>query len=94
MQHETQRPVQFEITSATREAVQKRTKQAGLKSEDSMRRTHALWGERFKWVVASSQLLSLFLRFRLGWPADPSSIGMNMFGVSILRRGFGPRAGG
>jgi hypothetical protein len=47
-----------------------------------------------QWVVASSQLLSLFLRFRLRSPADPSSIGMNMFGVSILRRGFGPRAGG
>jgi integrase len=34
MQHKTQRPVQFEITSATREAVQKWIKQAGLKSED------------------------------------------------------------
>ena len=33
MQHKTQRPVQFEITSATREAVQKWIKQAGLKSE-------------------------------------------------------------
>src|SRR4030095_13665220 len=34
MQHKTQRPVQFEITSAKREAVQKWIKQAGLKSED------------------------------------------------------------
>ena len=34
MQHKTQHPVQFEITSATREAVQKWIKQAGLKSED------------------------------------------------------------
>lgn len=34
MQHKTQRPVQFEITQATREAVQKWVKQAGLKSED------------------------------------------------------------
>jgi integrase len=34
MQHKTQRPVQFEITQATREAVQKWIKQAGLKSED------------------------------------------------------------
>ena len=34
MQHKTQRPVQFEITPATREAVQKWIKQAGLKSED------------------------------------------------------------
>ena len=34
MQHKTQRPVQFEITSATREAVQKWIKQAGLQSED------------------------------------------------------------
>ena len=34
MQHKTQRPVQFEITAATREAVQKWIKQAGLKSED------------------------------------------------------------
>jgi integrase len=34
MQHKTQRPVQFEITPATREAVQKWIKQAGLRSED------------------------------------------------------------
>ena len=34
MQHKTQRPVQFEITLATREAVQKWIKQAGLKSDE------------------------------------------------------------
>lgn len=34
MQHKTQRPVQFEITAATRDAVQRWIKQAGLKSED------------------------------------------------------------
>jgi integrase len=34
MQQKTQRPVQFEITPATREAVQKWIKFAGLKSED------------------------------------------------------------
>jgi hypothetical protein len=34
MQHKTQRPVQVEITAATREAVQKWIKQAGLKFED------------------------------------------------------------
>jgi integrase len=34
MQHKTQRPVQFEITPATREALLKWIKQAGLKSED------------------------------------------------------------
>jgi hypothetical protein len=34
MQRKTQRPVQFEITAATREAVQKWMKQAGLKSDD------------------------------------------------------------
>ena len=34
MQQKTQRPVQFEITAGTREAVQKWIKQAGLKSED------------------------------------------------------------
>jgi integrase len=33
-QHKTQRPVQFEITPVTREAVQKWIKQSGLKSED------------------------------------------------------------
>lgn len=33
-QHETRRPVQFEITPATRGAVQAWTEQAGLKSED------------------------------------------------------------
>ncbi len=33
MQRKTQRRVQFEITPATRDAVQKRTKQAGLKSD-------------------------------------------------------------
>jgi Phage integrase family len=34
MQQKTQRPVQFEITPATRDAIQKWIKQAGLKSED------------------------------------------------------------
>ena len=34
MQHKTQRPVQFEITPATRDAVQKWIKQAGLKCDD------------------------------------------------------------
>jgi hypothetical protein len=34
MQHKTQRPVQFEFTQITRDAVQKWIKQAGLKSED------------------------------------------------------------
>jgi len=34
MQQKTQRPVQFEITPATREAVQAWIKQAGLRSED------------------------------------------------------------
>jgi integrase len=34
MQHTTQRPVQFEITAATRDAVQRWIKQAGLKSDD------------------------------------------------------------
>ncbi len=34
MQHKTQRPVQFEITSATRDAVQKWIMQAGLKADD------------------------------------------------------------
>ena len=34
MQHKTQRPVQFEITQATRDAVQAWIKQAGLQPED------------------------------------------------------------
>ena len=34
MQHKTQRPVQFEITAATRDAVQVWIKHAGLKPED------------------------------------------------------------
>jgi integrase len=34
MQHKTQRPVQFEITQATRDALQAWMQQAGLKSED------------------------------------------------------------
>jgi hypothetical protein len=34
MQHKTQRPVQFEIVPATRDAVQGWIKQAGLKSDD------------------------------------------------------------
>jgi integrase len=34
MQHKTQRPVQFEITPVTRDAVQRWIRQAGLKSED------------------------------------------------------------
>ena len=36
MQQKTQRPVQFEITPATREAVQAWIKQAGLRWEDSL----------------------------------------------------------
>lgn len=34
MQHKTQRPVQFEITPTSRDAVQKWIKAAGLRSED------------------------------------------------------------
>ena len=34
MQHKPQRPVQFELTSETRDVVQARFKLAGLKSED------------------------------------------------------------
>ena len=34
MQHKTQRPVQFEITPATRDAVQKWIRQVGLRSDD------------------------------------------------------------
>ena len=34
MQHKTQRPVQFEITPATRESVRSWIQQAGLKSDD------------------------------------------------------------
>ena len=34
MQHETRRPVQFEITPATRDAVQEWIKQAGLKADE------------------------------------------------------------
>ena len=34
MQHKTQRPVQFEITQATRDAVQRWIRQAGLAPED------------------------------------------------------------
>ena len=43
MQQKTQRPVQFEITPVTREAVQKWIKQSGLKSEDFLfpSRVHA-----------------------------------------------------
>jgi hypothetical protein len=48
MQHKTQRPVQFEITAATRDAVQKWIKQARLKSEDSCSQaaftTRHIWG--------------------------------------------------
>jgi site-specific recombinase XerC len=39
MQHKTQRPVQFEITPAAREAVQKWIKAAGLKSDDFLFRS-------------------------------------------------------
>jgi hypothetical protein len=34
MRHKTQRPVQFEIAPATREAMQKWIKQVGLRSDD------------------------------------------------------------
>ena len=50
MQHKTQRPVQFEITQATREAVQKWIKQTSLKSEHFLfpsrihDMTHRIWG--------------------------------------------------
>jgi site-specific recombinase XerC len=36
MQHKTQRPGQFEITQATRDALQTWIKQAGLKQEDRL----------------------------------------------------------
>lgn len=36
MQHKTQRPVQFEITQASRDALQTWIKQAGLKQEDCL----------------------------------------------------------
>src|SRR5436305_7766202 len=39
MQHKTQRPVQFEITPAARDAVQKWIKAAGLKSDDFLFRS-------------------------------------------------------
>jgi integrase len=43
VQHKTQRPVQFEITPATHDAVQKWIKRAGLRSEDFLfpSRVHA-----------------------------------------------------
>ena len=43
MQHKTQRPVQFEFTPVTREAVQKWIKESGLKAEDFLfpSRVHA-----------------------------------------------------
>jgi hypothetical protein len=41
MQHKTQRPVQFEITPATRDAVQKWINRAGLRSEDFPASLHA-----------------------------------------------------
>ena len=48
MQHKTQRPVQFEITAATREAVQKWIMQAGLNPRTSCSRvgftTRHIWG--------------------------------------------------
>ena len=48
MQHKTQRPVQFEITPATRDAVQKWIKQAGLKAETTCSRaastSRPIWG--------------------------------------------------
>ena len=34
LQHKTQRPVQFEITAGTRDAIQKWIKRAGLQSDD------------------------------------------------------------
>ena len=40
MQQETQRPVQFEITPATREAVQARIEQTGLRSDDFLFPSH------------------------------------------------------
>ena len=48
MQHKTQRPVQFEITQATRDALQAWIKQGGLKPEDflfpSHSMAHLIWG--------------------------------------------------
>lgn len=50
MQHKTQRPVQFEITQATRDALQTWIKQAGLKQRTSCSRadctTPFIWGTR------------------------------------------------
>jgi integrase len=41
LQHKTQRPVQFEITPSTRDAVQKWIKRAGLRSGEALRRLAA-----------------------------------------------------
>ena len=52
MQHKTQRPVQFEITPAAREAVQKWINAAGLKSDNSCSR--AAFTIRHTWGRAST----------------------------------------
>ena len=47
MQHKTRRPVQFELTPATRDAVQKWIKQAALRSDECFRvasTTRHIWG--------------------------------------------------
>ena len=65
MQQKTQRPVQFEITQATREAVQTWIKQAGLRSDNFLfpsriHRSH-IWGRgsTLEFLMAGSRSLGL-----------------------------------
>jgi len=66
-QHKTQRPVQFEITAATRDAVQRWIKLAGLRSDDFLFpsripfTTHRTWerGSTLESLKAGSRSLAL-----------------------------------
>ena len=79
MQHKTLRPVQFEITQATRDALQKWIKLAGLKSEDFIPlRTWARASTRASSAVGSRSsvwTLPTTGRIRCGERKRRSSIG-------------------
>ena len=76
MQHKTQRPVQFEITPPTREAVQKWIREAGLRYDDFLfpsrimtRRTWERASTRGSWRVgckSSASILRRTVRIRSG----------------------------
>jgi len=77
MQHKTQRPVQFEITQATRDALQTWIKQAGLKPEDFLFPS---------WLHGSPHLGARQYARILGHWVDELGLDSSEYGTHSMRR--------